>query len=374
MAAGELHGPRRDGRRRRGTDGEDGRLPRHGPARGAVRRVSRCLLAQLPVRVHPVAGQDDQGHPVVLAPRGSPETLVMDGGAGPRPPGCCRRRRAAHRLPPGLTAAAQPVIERCRRRCTVTGRRGHERMELPSKQPAHRSVDVCGTARERHWSRPRRRHRATVARRSAGLAALAVLPRLVAAAADLHRAPVAGAVLGVVVEGPLAGVVAAGLEPRPGVVLHRAVDDHEQAAEGARPRPRPRPRAARSRPRPRAGAGGRARPRRPASAPRRRARAGRRCCSAGARAAPRGSQAARRRSAGRGRGPSSSRPCSASQATSSAGVAELLEPVVDVQRVHERAHHGQLAGRFFGLRGHRRHLRSGFARRPLALYHQKVVY
>ena len=48
-----------------------------------------------------------------------------------------------------------------------------------------------------------------------------------------HRARVPGAVLGVVVEGPLAGVVATGLEPRPRVGLHGAVDDHEKAAEGA---------------------------------------------------------------------------------------------------------------------------------------------
>ena len=85
MAAGELDGPRRDGGRRRGTDGQDGRLPRHGPARRGVRRVRARLRPQLPVRVHPVAGQDDQGHPVVLAAEGFvPETLVMDGGAGPK--------------------------------------------------------------------------------------------------------------------------------------------------------------------------------------------------------------------------------------------------------------------------------------------------
>jgi hypothetical protein len=60
----------------------------------------------------------------------------------------------------------------------------------------------------------------------------AVGARLHGVATALHRAPVAGAVLGVVVEGPLAPVVAAGLQARPGALLHRAVDDRQQPGEG----------------------------------------------------------------------------------------------------------------------------------------------
>src|SRR5205823_6834744 len=58
-------------------------------------------------------------------------------------------------------------------------------------------------------------------------------PRLLTVAADGHVAPGPGAVLRGVVEGPLAVLGRAGLEPRPGSIVHRPVGDCEQAAEGA---------------------------------------------------------------------------------------------------------------------------------------------
>src|SRR6266540_4073442 len=64
-----------------------------------------------------------------------------------------------------------------------------------------------------------------------GPVTLAVLARLVAVAADGHRAPGGGAVARPVVERPLTGVLATCLEPRPAAVGHRAEDDPEDRAE-----------------------------------------------------------------------------------------------------------------------------------------------
>ena len=59
--------------------------------------------------------------------------------------------------------------------------------------------------------------------------ALPVAARLLAVAADVHRAPGAGVVAGGVVEGPLAVVVGAGLEARPGAVALEVLDRQQQA-------------------------------------------------------------------------------------------------------------------------------------------------
>src|SRR5262249_48662741 len=62
---------------------------------------------------------------------------------------------------------------------------------------------------------------------------LAVCPRFRAVAADLHVAPSARAVLRVIVERPLARVLAAGLQPLPRPLRDRIVNDREQPSEPA---------------------------------------------------------------------------------------------------------------------------------------------
>src|SRR5918912_1780045 len=64
-------------------------------------------------------------------------------------------------------------------------------------------------------------------------AALPVGARLAAAAADRHRTPGARTVLGVVVEGPAARLVAADLQPHPRPLCHRRVHDRQKAAKRA---------------------------------------------------------------------------------------------------------------------------------------------
>src|SRR5919199_4554210 len=61
--------------------------------------------------------------------------------------------------------------------------------------------------------------------------ALPVGARLAAAAADRHRTPGARTVLGVVVEGPAARLVAADLQPHPRPLCHRRVHDGQKATK-----------------------------------------------------------------------------------------------------------------------------------------------
>ena len=180
----------------------------------------------------------------------------------------------------------------------------------------------------------------------------AVLPRLVLAAADRHRAPVPGAVLGVVVEGPLAGVAAARLEarPRPSPWPGRR---SRAGARARRPRRAPRPRAAPGHRRPPGAAGARARRQRPRRRLPRAVPAGRRCCRAAARAEPlaRPSPAARRR--GERRPPSPGARGPRASGASAARIGELVSAFLDVARVHEGPDQVQVAGRFLRLCRHR---------------------
>ena len=174
---------------------------------------------------------------------------------------------------------------------------------------------------------------------------VAVARRLDPVAAHRHRAPAAGAVLRAVVEDPAADVPRTGLEPRPGAVGHGRVDDADDPAEGAvdpgRVGEERRPavgaeaddEAAPPTPPPRASRGSHARRRS-------------RCCRAAARAAPHGRAApASGRPRRAARPPRSGRPRPPSDRLERGGVGQLLDAVLEVDRVDEGLHQPERLGR-----------------------------
>ena len=203
----------------------------------------------------------------------------------------------------GVGSPLRPPVGR-HGRC-ARGTRGNDRPDRAVRPGGRgdRSGEAGGDDRDhgRPAARPQRRHEPLqgphdrVEALGALLVALAVRARLRDVPAGLHPAPLLRAVLRLVVERPLAGVLGAGLEARPFALDARLGDDREQsrqravdpggvglelraaAAVEAQPQPRrgwPRGRAARWR----------------------RRRTGSRCCRAAGRAGPRA-----RRSRGGGR-------------------------------------------------------------------------